>query len=538
MNTSTQTENILIVTATTVETKAVLKAFSPDKPLERIIQGIKIYFKLGVHGDAPIFLVQSEMGTATPGGALLTTRQAIQDLQPQAIIMCGIAFGFRPPKQKFGDILVSKQLEYYEAQKVDASQGIIPRGDRATASDRLLSRFRSGEVDWTGAPVYFGLILSGEKLVNNLKVRNQLLKTEREAIGGEMEGTGLYTAAREAGVEWILVKAICDFGDGEKHDDYQSMAADNAAQFVRHVLQLGGWFTRQGNNPSKTKQVEIRIEGEFSEFTSDRQQDIVSILAVLLRIEKTHIQILQVYPGSIVIIMEMLDIAANRLYEMASAYDFRLVNLGVKSVSVEGQEKIELTDRTDRIETGRVSTKIQETNWQLPGHSHEPQITGNSTSTQVQSPALAMARRALAILEQKAAGYTSLAMPLDLQIALEDKRREVAQMEGASNSTSQPQRSSTTSRSVRLNHQQQAAFEDALLSAFPSKSALTQMLRYQLGKNLEAIAGGDSLKTVVFNLIETAQAQGWIEDLIVGARKENPGNPNLADFCRQIGVDV
>jgi len=38
-----------------------------------------------------------------------------------------------------------------------------------------------------------------------------------------------------------LVKAICDWADGNKNDAAQSPAAHNAARFVLHVLQLGGW---------------------------------------------------------------------------------------------------------------------------------------------------------------------------------------------------------------------------------------------------------------------------------------------------------
>ena len=41
---------------------------------------------------------------------------------------------------------------------------------------------------------------------------------------------------------------------------------------------------------------------------------------------------------------------------------------------------------------------------------------------------LTMARRALAILEERAAGYGSLDIPTHLQIQLEDKRAEVARL--------------------------------------------------------------------------------------------------------------
>lgn len=44
--------------------------------------------------------------------------------------------------------------------------------------------------------------------------------------------------------------------------------------------------------------------------------------------------------------------------------------------------------------------------------------------------ALIRARRALATLEEQAAGYTSLTIPVNLKLDLEDKRREVTEMEG------------------------------------------------------------------------------------------------------------
>ena len=238
-----QFDSILIVTVTKVEAQAVLKAFSQAAGARWTRQAIgkKTYYNLGIHGGAPVFMVQSEMGIATPGGALLTVRQAIQDLHPQAVIMCGIAFGARADKQKLGDILVAKQIQYYEPQKIDEKRGQIPRGDRATSAERLLDRFRSGDIDWQGASTQFGLILSGEKLVNDPAFLNRLLETEPEAIGGEMEGAGLYAAARDAKVDWILVKAICDWADGEKNDQAHPLAANNAAQFVLHVLRIGGW---------------------------------------------------------------------------------------------------------------------------------------------------------------------------------------------------------------------------------------------------------------------------------------------------------
>ncbi len=271
-----QPSNILIVTATKTEAQAVLETFSQAASKRWTRQAIrsKTYYSLGTHGGASVYMVQSEAGTATPGGALLTVRQAIQDLCPQAVIMCGLAFGLRPDKQQIGDILVAKQLLFYEPQKVDLERGRIPRGDRTTSADRLLDRFRSGDIDWQGAPTHFGLVVSGETLVNDPIFRDGLLKTEPEAIGGEMEGGGLYAAAREAKADWILVKAICDWGDGKKDDVAQASAARNAAQFVLHVLQLGGWDRSESSPQSSGNQTaaqDLPISQQFISKPSQAQ---------------------------------------------------------------------------------------------------------------------------------------------------------------------------------------------------------------------------------------------------------------------------
>ncbi len=242
--------DVLLVTATPVEAKAVQDICQEQlqRSFTRHFLGPKTYFGLGSIGGARTFLVQSEMGASGPSGSLLTVQEGIQALSPSAVIMVGVAFGMKPKKQQIGDILVSRQLLGYELQRVERdANGLIrniPRGDRPQASGRLLDRLRTGAFDnWQGAPVHFGLILSGEKLVDHPDFLEYLREIEPEAIGGEMEGAGLYAAAYHNGVDWIMVKAICDWADGKKSrnkDQNQQTAARNAVGFVFHVLQQGG----------------------------------------------------------------------------------------------------------------------------------------------------------------------------------------------------------------------------------------------------------------------------------------------------------
>lgn len=232
--------DVLIVTVNRFESRAVLNAFQAalGQKARPVRIGGKVYRDLGTVNGARVFLALSEMGTTGPGASMQAVTKGIAALQPAAVIMVGIAFGVNDTKQALGDILVSRQLMLYELQRVGAQQ-LLPRGDRVHASTWLIDYLSSAELDWSGPPVRIGLILTGEKLVDNLDYREQLKKLEVEAIGGEMEGAGLYVACQDAKVDWVLIKAICDWADGNKLQDKdarQQQAAKNAAEFVVHAL--------------------------------------------------------------------------------------------------------------------------------------------------------------------------------------------------------------------------------------------------------------------------------------------------------------
>ena len=65
----------------------------------------------------------------------------------------------------------------------------------------------------------------------------------------------------------------------------------------------------------------------------------------------------------------------------------------------------------------------------LPSLEQNLELPRTMTNQEIVSPALLMAQRALAILEEQAAGFGRLQIPIHLQIELEDKRQEVAKLE-------------------------------------------------------------------------------------------------------------
>jgi nucleoside phosphorylase/tetratricopeptide (TPR) repeat protein len=236
--------DVLLVTVTKIESRAVMQIFEQatgQKP-QPIQVADRIYNDLGELNGSRVFMALSEMGTSGPGGSHESVRKGIEALSPAAVIMVGIAFGVNEQKQAIGDILVSQQLRPYDLQRVSKDE-IILRGDKPHASTWLINRFKHADLHWdeSKAKVRFGVILSGEKLVDDVDYRDRLKQFESEAVGGEMEGTGLYVASHDKKVDWILVKAICDWADGNKNnpdkDQHQYLAAHNAASFVLHALQ-------------------------------------------------------------------------------------------------------------------------------------------------------------------------------------------------------------------------------------------------------------------------------------------------------------
>jgi nucleoside phosphorylase len=295
--------DILLVTATEVESRAVLKVAEEftGYPSISLEVGNGTYRDLGKVNGKKVWLIQSEMGAGGPGGAHETVGQAIREVNPEEVIMGGIAFGSNREKHEIGDVLVAKQLHMYEPQRRGTDR-VVPRGDKVTASPRLLQRLRNASLDWKTANVHFGLVLSGEKLIDDDEFVRELLSHEPEAIGGEMEGAGLYVPCLVAKKDWILVKAVCDWADGNKSKDKterQLKAARNAAHFVWHALAHAPKKSDDQSDPDLPPRLPNgagnHLGGEYHrptpDFTSDRATPALAPQRVTIR-EKSAAEII------------------------------------------------------------------------------------------------------------------------------------------------------------------------------------------------------------------------------------------------------
>jgi nucleoside phosphorylase len=231
---------VLLMVATAAERDAVLTAVSAAndaRPERRFLKDHTV-FDLGQIGNAQILLAQCEQGAVGPGAAAIAAASLITGLEPDFLILTGICFGLRQDLQSLGDLVVCQQLRAIDHRKVADGEFVLVRGDHVSPSQTLLSRFRSAQVGWTKANVHFGPMLSSSVLVDSQGLRDDLLRLEPEAYGGEMEGAGVYAAASPGKVDWIVVKAICDWGH-DKTDEWQELAARNAAEFVVHTIRTG-----------------------------------------------------------------------------------------------------------------------------------------------------------------------------------------------------------------------------------------------------------------------------------------------------------
>jgi nucleoside phosphorylase len=236
-----------ILVATDVERLAVLKNMRAPKGKRALLQvylGANTYY-LGRLGALNVVVCMSSMGSIGRDSSTIVTTELIENWNPAAVIMVGIAFGKDATKQQIGNVLVADRIIPYEPQRV-GPVGNQDRGGHSPAGPVLLNRCRN-VIGWHFAPpkgepcgFQVGPILSGEKLVDNVDFKRDLFERFPNAIGGEMEGAGVASAADRKRREWIVVKAICDWGDGMKTKEHQSFAAASSVHFVEHILnQLG-----------------------------------------------------------------------------------------------------------------------------------------------------------------------------------------------------------------------------------------------------------------------------------------------------------
>lgn len=247
------------------------------------IQGAsnEVYLDAGEINGQRVMVAKSLIGSTGSGASFDTVTNILDDLSPQVIIAVGIAWGAKNADgQRIGDILLSTRLRDAQHHKVTAEE-IIPRGTIESANGTLLKTFLAA-ADQTDKRTHEGLLISIETLFDDEQQRDKFIAADQhQAIGGEMEGSGLLMSlrrVRDRRVDWLIVKAICDWGfkkneDPDKKEQDQINAARNAAELCVGTIDRFRLVraAAQSDSPSNTVSTDSHPE------TDSKSQNLCSI---------------------------------------------------------------------------------------------------------------------------------------------------------------------------------------------------------------------------------------------------------------------
>lgn len=265
--------DFVIVTAIELERRAICHALQIGDG-DRIYKGARVYWKkqVAINDSQYYEIVVTQLSDAATLDAVLGVSEAIAHWAPKAVLMVGIAGAARDNVQ-LGDVVIGQAVVYYERGK-DTLQGRLPE-PRQYPADEMLWAHIIGRSEWqkpipalrpdgTNArpQIHLGVIASGERVVANADIRDDIAATNRKIHAIEMEGYGLVAAAwkREQPVRCLVIRGISDRADAEKNDLWQPYAATVAAEFTKHFLE---------NQPLPPHYFPPRISGGYALIIDD-----------------------------------------------------------------------------------------------------------------------------------------------------------------------------------------------------------------------------------------------------------------------------
>ena len=158
------------------------------------------YVHLGTFVESSNVRVALKICNQGPRCAQTAATQCVQYLNPKAVIFVGICATLKPEKAKLGHVILSYRLDTYDDQKLEKDGSVDNRSTQTRPGVLMRNLFLEAGVGWKPplkSPQNSNFqihqdkpILSGSKLVNNRKERDELSERFPEPYGLEMEGAG------------------------------------------------------------------------------------------------------------------------------------------------------------------------------------------------------------------------------------------------------------------------------------------------------------------------------------------------------------
>lgn len=217
------------------------------------------------------------IGTAGTDAAAVATTRMIERYHPRVVLLVGIAAGIRG-KVKVGDVVLSERVVAYELAALvkgpkTREHRVEPRPEISRVAHgigqdlvhydpdpgRLAAKFAALGGEFPGPPAkrkkdwdkqvasavtcQAATIASGNKLLRDADKLYALRELHGKVEVAEMELAGVEAACRVAGVPWLAIRGISDFGDDFKDDRFHKFASETAGvvlrDFLEHGLDLG-----------------------------------------------------------------------------------------------------------------------------------------------------------------------------------------------------------------------------------------------------------------------------------------------------------
>jgi nucleoside phosphorylase len=260
--------DVVIITALEKERDAVLRYLDSPQLVENLDKTFHTAL-IKTHIDTTyqiIVICLHCMGNVT---SALATQKIITNFNPSYIILAGIAGGVPKDNRDLGDVIVGEQIVYYELGKqiefktqrryephrppkllLDKAKNLSPENWafslKAQRPDNITGK--------TIPKVHFGVVASGDKVIADSSLRDELQSHWPQLVGVDMEAAGAALAAYDSnfmpGI--LIVKGICDWADGSKNDIWQEYAAESSASFVVELLKSEPFVSKLKSNISNS----------------------------------------------------------------------------------------------------------------------------------------------------------------------------------------------------------------------------------------------------------------------------------------------
>ena len=262
----------VILCATDYEEKIIIDSMKKNcatKKNECFIYEVEGYFfHLGFLGDEKVILTkQLTMGNINLGSSVHTIHAIYNNLgsiNVKSIVMIGCCAGLKDDLP-MGSVIISKEVVAYTVVK--ATKGflnkpkLIERGFKYHSQpifNCFATAINQQEFEFT---IKTGQVLSGDILMNNRRIKKELINKYPDAIALEMEGAGVSAAASGHKIQWILVKGISDSAVNKKGSENQERATRNAIEVCEKVFSSD--YFQAYNNSQKIARKKVLISGSY-----------------------------------------------------------------------------------------------------------------------------------------------------------------------------------------------------------------------------------------------------------------------------------